>query len=85
MIIKNGEMTLLVNDTDRALEQVTDAAVNNGGYIVSSRTAMDRGYKAARITMGVPVEQFEAVQRQLRALAVQVLADTSSGQDVSDQ
>jgi hypothetical protein len=33
----------------------------------------------------VPSDQFEAVQRQLRALAVEVLSDTSSGQDVSDE
>jgi hypothetical protein len=85
MIIKNGEMSLLVEDTDRALEKVTDAAVNNGGYIVSSRTDFANGFKSARITMGVPVEQFEVVQRQLRSLATQVLSDVASGQDVSDE
>lgn len=85
MIIKNGEMQLLVNDTDRAIEKVTDAAVNNGGYIVSSRTDLANGFKSARITMGVPVEQFEVVQRQLRSLATAVLSDVASGQDVSDE
>jgi hypothetical protein len=85
MIIKNGEMTLLVADTDRALEQATDIAVNSGGYVVSSRTWNDGDYKSATLTMGVPSDQFEAVQRQLRALAVKVQNDTSSGQDVSDE
>ncbi len=85
MIIKNGEMTLLVADTDRALEQATDIAVNSGGYVVSSKTWNTGDYKSATLTMGVPSEQFEAVQRQLRALAVKVQSDTSSGQDVSDE
>jgi uncharacterized lipoprotein YajG len=85
MIIKNGEMTLLVADTDRALEQATDIAVNSGGYVVSSRTWNTGDYKSATLTMGVPSDQFEAVQRQLRALAVKVQSDTSSGQDVSDE
>jgi hypothetical protein len=85
MIIKNGEMTLLVADTDRALDQATDIAVNSGGYVVSSRTWNDGDYKSATLTMGVPSDQFEAVQRQLRALAVKVENDTSSGQDVSDE
>jgi hypothetical protein len=85
MIIKNGEMTLLVADTDRALEQATDIAVNSGGYVVSSKTWNTGDTKSATLTMGVPSDQFEAVQRQLRALAVKVQSDTSSGQDVSDE
>jgi len=85
LIIKNGEMNLMVADTDRAIDQVTDIAVNGGGYIVSSRTWAQDEFKFATLTMGVPVDQFEAVQRQLRALAVTVLSDTASGQDVSEE
>lgn len=85
MIIKNGEMRLLVNSTDSAIEQVTDSAVNSGGYIVSSRVTLVGAYKNARMTMGVPVDQFEAVMRQLRALAVKVISENASGQDVSDE
>jgi len=85
MIIKNGEMTLLVADTDRALDQATGIAVNSGGYVVSSKTWNSGEFKSAALTMGVPSDQFEAVQRQLRALAVEVRSETSSGQDVSDE
>jgi hypothetical protein len=85
MIIKNGEMSLMVADTNRAIDQVTDIAVNSGGYIVSSRTWEQDDLRFATLTMGVPSDQFEAVQRQLRALAVKVLNDTASGQDVSDE
>ncbi len=85
LIIKNGEMNLMVANTDRAIDQVTDIAVTSGGYIVSSRTWHDGEFKFATLTMGVPVDQFEAVQRRLRALAVSVLSDTASGQDVSEE
>jgi len=85
MIIKNGEMSLLVASTDRAIDQVTGVAVDSGGYIVSAKTWVQDGLKYATITMGVPSDQFEAVQRQLRTLAIEVLIDTSSGQDVSDE
>lgn len=85
MIIKNGEMNLMVLDTDRALDQVTGIAVDNGGYIVNSKTWTQDGFKYASITMGVPSDQFEATQRRLRAIAVTVLSDTSSGQDVSEE
>jgi hypothetical protein len=85
MIIKNGEMALMVADTDRAIDGVTTVAINTGGYIVSAKTWLQDGFKYAQMTMGVPVDQFEVAQRQLRALAVQVLNDTASGQDVSDE
>lgn len=85
MIIKNGEMSLLVANTDRAIDQVTGVAVDSGGYIVSAKTWVQDGFKYATINMGVPSDQFEAVQRQLRTLAIEVLVDTSSGQDVSDE
>ena len=85
MIIKNGEMSLMVTSTDRAIDLVTGVAVDSGGYIVSAKTWVQDGYKYATINMGVPSDQFEAVQRQLRTLAIEVLIDTSSGQDVSDE
>ena len=85
LIIKNGELNLLVADTDRALDQVTNLAVGAGGYIISSRTWAQGDFKYATLTIGIPADQFESAQRQLRALAVQVLSDTASGQDVSDE
>jgi hypothetical protein len=85
MIIKNGEMTLLVADTDRALDQATGVAVDSGGYIVSSKTWLQDGYKYAALTMGIPSDQFEVAQRRLRGLALEVQNDTASGQDVSQE
>jgi len=55
MIIKNGEMTLLVTDTDRAIDQATGVAVDSGGYIVSSKTWLQDGFKYAALTMGIPL------------------------------
>lgn len=84
-IIKNGEMNLLVADTDRAIDQVTSIAVDSGGYIISSQTVLRGDLKFATLTLGVPVEQFEAVQRQLRSIALKVLSETASGRDVTDE
>jgi hypothetical protein len=85
MIIKNGEMALLVADTDRAIDQATGVAVDSGGYIVSSKTWLQDGFKYAALTMGIPSDQFEVAQRRLRGLALEVQNDTASGQDVSQE
>jgi hypothetical protein len=84
-IIKNGEMNLLVADTDRAIDQVTNIAVTSGGYIISSQTTMRGDVKVATLTLGVPVDQFEIVQRQLRSIALKVQSETASGKDVTDE
>jgi len=60
-----------------------------GGYIISSRVwyqaGNDKSYKYATISIGVPVDQFETAMRRLRGLALQVVDENASGQDVSNQ
>jgi hypothetical protein len=85
MIIKNGEMSLLVADVDVALDRATAVAVELGGYLLNGKSWMQDGWKYSSLTVGVPVDQFETSQRRMRALAVQVLNDTASGQDVSTE
>ena len=85
MIIKNGEMNLLVADVDVALDRATAIAVELGGYLLNGKSWMQDGWKYSSLTVGVPVDQFETAQRRMRALAIQVLNDTASGQDVSTE
>lgn len=85
MIIKDADMELLVSDTDVALDSVTVIAVDYGGYIISTHTWFEDEFKYATVRLGVPVEEFEDVLRRLRGLAVQVLNEVASGEDVTDQ
>jgi uncharacterized protein DUF4349 len=88
-IIKNAALKLLVADTDVAVDGVTQIAGDVRGYIISSRVWSNdyfgTAYSYATITMGVPVDQFEQVLRRLRGLAVKVLDEQASGEDVTDQ
>lgn len=90
MIIKNGDIKLLVEDTDVAIDRATQVVGDMGGYIISSRVwyqpyADGENYKYATITIGVPVDQFERTLNRLRGLAVKVLDETASGEDVTNQ
>ncbi len=89
MVIKNGEMRLLVKDTDRALDGVTQVVTDVRGYVISSRVWYQdyhgTNYKYATLTIGVPADQFENALRRVRGLAVRVEDDTASGEDVTDQ
>ncbi len=90
MIIKNGDIKLLVEDTDLAIDRATQVVGDAGGYIVSSRVWYQpyydgKNYKYATITIGVPVAQFEHTLSRLRGLAVQVLDESATGEDVTNQ
>ena len=90
MIIKNGDIKLQVEDTDLAIDRATQVIGDMGGYIISSRVwyqpyADGENYKYATITIGVPVIQFERTLSRLRGLAVKVLDETASGEDVTNQ
>ncbi len=89
MIVKNGDIRLLVQDTDVALDRTTQIVGDSGGYIVSSRAWFQdwygKNYKYISMTIGVPADQFENVLRRLRGLAVRVIDETASGEDVTDQ
>jgi uncharacterized protein DUF4349 len=89
MVVKNADIRLLVEDTDRALDGVTQAVTDAQGYVISSRTWYQgyngKNYKYATLTIGVPVDQFENAMRRLRSLAVQVLDENASGEDVTNQ
>jgi hypothetical protein len=82
MVIKDAEIELLVDDTDRAIVQVTQMAADYNGYIISSQTWFDYGYRYASLRLGIPSIHFEKALNHLRGLGLQVLRENASGQDV---
>lgn len=89
MIVKNADIRLMVNNTDTAIARVTQIVGDSGGYIVSSRVWYQDYYgnnlKYASITVGVPADEFERALIRLRDLAVSVVDESASGDDVTEQ
>jgi hypothetical protein len=89
MIVKNADVRLMVKDTDVAIDRATQIVGDAGGYIVSSRVWYQDYYgnnlKYATITVGIPVDEFERALVRLRDLAVQVVDENASGDDVTEQ
>jgi hypothetical protein len=83
LVIKDAEMELLVADTDTTVANVTQFASDSGGYIISSRTWFQDGYKFASLRLAVPSTTFETALNTLRIFGEEVLAETASGQDVT--
>jgi hypothetical protein len=89
LIIKNAEIRLLVEDTDVAIDRATQVVGDLGGYIISSRVwyqpVLGENQKFATVTIGVPSDRFEDALRRLRGIAIRVLDENASGEDVTDQ
>jgi hypothetical protein len=89
MIIKNADVRLMVKDTDVAIDRATQIIGDVGGYIVSSRVWYQDYYgnnlKYAAVTIGIPVDEFERTLVKLRDLAVRVVDEVASGDDVTEQ
>ena len=85
MIIKNGELTIRVEDIDLATENAIQTILDYDGYIISqSVNSYGSGASRASLRFGVPSNEFEATMRSLRALG-EVSVESASGQDVTDE
>ena len=85
LIIKNAELSLIVEDTDVAIDRSMGIVTEYNGYVVSNRTWLSREEKYATLAIGVPSENFEEMLRRLKDIAVTVNDEMVSGQDVTDE
>ncbi len=85
MIIWNADISLMVDDTQTAADQVRALALNLGGYTVSSESWLLDDQLHARLTIRIPAGDFEEAMGKLRELAIEVDRESSDSEDVTDQ
>ena len=85
MIVRTGNMALVVEDVSVAIEQITSMASRLTGYVVSSNVWQDRERLYGSISIRVPAERFDEAIKTLRALAVDVTTETTNSQDVTEE
>ncbi|MCD6300407.1 MAG: DUF4349 domain-containing protein [Dehalococcoidales bacterium] len=85
MIIRTGEMSLVVKDVIDARDEIAQLAVNFGGYVVSSRIWGEEEEMRGRISIRVPDDKFEPVLSELSNMAVRVESESTDSQDVTEE
>jgi hypothetical protein len=84
-IVKEGYMTLEVEDIAETMDEVAEMADELNGYVVSSyKREYERGI-SGRITIRVPSEKFDEAFERLRQLAVAVPYETTTAKDVTEE
>lgn len=84
-IIKNGNLTLKVNSVDKASENISKIAKNNGGDVFSSNIYNRNDIKNGIVTIKVPVVNFEKTFAEIKKVAAVVVQESTSGQDVTEE
>ena len=85
MIVRTGSMALVVVDVAQTIEQITKLAGNFEGFVVSSNSWQEGERLMGNISIRVPAERFDDAIGALRAMAVEVTSESTSGQDVTEE
>ena len=87
LIIKNANLSLVVDNPLEAVNAITRLAEGAGGYVVSTNTYQTSysGQQAvqAGMVVRVPGDKLTPVLEQLKQMAVEVKSENVSGQDVT--
>jgi hypothetical protein len=85
MIIRTGDMSLVVEDIISARDEIAQMATGFGGYVVSSYISGEEQDMRGNISIRVPDEKFESTFTELRNLAVRVKSENISSRDVTEE
>ncbi len=85
LIIRDGQMDIVVKDTEETAKAIGRLAVAKNGWVVNSDIYQSNGAKSGSISIRVPAEEFEATIESIRAMALEVNSESSSSQDVTEE
>ncbi|MDO8715685.1 MAG: DUF4349 domain-containing protein [Dehalococcoidales bacterium] len=85
MIVRNGDMSLVVRSVIDARDQIVSLTERFEGFVVSSFVSGENEQMRGSITIRVPDDKFEQALSELRKLAVIVETDSTNSQDVTQQ
>lgn len=84
-IIRNGSLTIRVDDAAKRLEDAKLIAEQMGGFVSSANLVDQGGVKTAYLTLRVPTETYRATTDAIKKLASTIFNESETGQDVTDQ
>jgi len=85
MIVRNGNIYLVVKDVIQARDDITKLAARFDGYVVSSQISGEEEEMRGWISIRVPDKKFDQALTELRNLAVRVKSESTSSQDVTQE
>ncbi|MFT5193464.1 MAG: hypothetical protein ACI9EW_001458 [Cellvibrionaceae bacterium] len=85
LIIRTGNLSITVADTEKTIEQITNLVNAMGGWVVSSNAFQYGAGVRGTLTVRFPAQNFSQMGVDIKSLALEVNNESSSGQDVTDE
>jgi hypothetical protein len=85
MIVRTGDMSLVVEDISQTVEDITQMSLAFGGYVVSSYIRGEEEDMKGWMSFRVPDDKFETALEELRDMAVKVESEQTYSQDVTEE
>ncbi len=85
MVVRNGSMELVVEDVSATSQAIGQVAATFDGHVVSSSIFEKEGRTFGSVVIRVDGDRFDAALSAIRILAVEVLRETTSSRDVTEE
>lgn len=91
MVIKNANLTLIVKDPVKSMDEITQIAEKMGGYVVSANLTQKQSQSGkslphASITIRVPAEKLNDTLKEVKSLSPQLPeSENIESQDITSQ
>jgi hypothetical protein len=85
MIVRTGEMSLVVEDVTQVSNEIAQLAARFDGYVVSSSISGEEEDMRGWISIRVADEKFDQALTELRNLAVRVKSESTGSEDVTEE
>ena len=85
MIVRNGSISLVVEDVTGARDDIERLAARLGGWVVNSNIYGEAENMRGWISIRVDSDKFDQALSELRALAVRVSSESTSTQDITEE
>lgn len=85
MIVRTGDMSLVVEDVVDVRDKIAQLAARLGGWVVGSSIYGEEEELTGWISIRVPDETFDQAFAELRGLAVRVTSESTSSQDITEE
>ena len=85
IIIRSASLSLVVPDTEAALDEINGLVDELGGYVVDSSIYQYQEGLQASITLRIPAESLDVALERIRGLATEVRNEHISGQDMTEE
>lgn len=85
MVVRSASVMIVVDDVSAATQTVAGLADTFGGYVISSSVYQDSGRIFGDVVIRVDASRFAGALSAIRALAVEVVSETTTSTDVTEE